>query len=450
LDSGANATVWYRDLLQYNENLESSVIPFYFFHPKKQLFCIRNCYFQPFAAALTNILNGVSCHGLYKYEGSDGDTFAVHTSPDIDEAASHCPKFDYSGVPTGLAPQKLRTSLSSAVYASLCDTSSRRQYTSVLLRTATPWSNAGYVKNIGAVVLAALPGHAFVVSYLRSMQEPETVFFRTPSLVSDDDNKDGSVGRNGWKPMHIAAPHRHFIPEGVMSKTITASGDCMYSALAYALLQLWTQQQDTIRRENGLLYHFFTQLSAQKSAAAVYVFLRNYINALATPEVLCRHFCDGDWVAFQCWILDGSLFASGLLDVEADAGFIKRVTSRGLSAGELLREVTAYRGGNAYWGRDFDLQLFERHANVGVVVFGSRGFFGDTVNILARKPLRPHLFYVTLYNSGNVHFEVAGVGDRRQCAYHHTVLPPWLAYILNCTMAADVKRHAGPPHAEEA
>jgi hypothetical protein len=150
-----------------------------------------------------------------------------------------------------------------------------------------------------------------------------------------------------------------------------------------------------------------------------------------------RHFCDGDWVAFKTWILDGSLFASGLLDVEADAGFARRVLGKGLSAGKILREVVAYRGGNAYWGRDFDLQLFERHTNVGVVVFGSRGFFGDTVNILARKPQRPHPYYVTLYNSGNVHFEVAGAGTRRQCGYHHTTLPPWLAYILNCVLATD-------------
>jgi hypothetical protein len=437
LELGANATVWYRDLLQYHEKAQNPIIPLYFLNPRKQLFCIRNCYFQARVAALADILTGIPCYGLYRYEGADGDTFAVHTMPGIDEDAEHCPKYDYSGLPVGLAARRhLRVSLSAAISASLRDTSSRKQYTSILLRTAAPWREDGYVKNIGAVVLAALPGHAFVASYLRARQEPVTVFFRTQSIVNYDD-ADGTVPTDGWKPMRIAEPHRQLIPAGVMSKTITASGDCMYSSLAYALLQLWTEQQDVIRLENGRLYNFFTQASAQKSTAALYVFLRNYINALATPEVLCRHFCEGDWAAFRTWILDGSLFASGLLDVEADAGFAKTVTAKGYSAGEVLQKVAAYRASNAYWGRDFDLQLFERHVNVGVVVFGSRNFFGDAVNILARKPLRPHPYYVTLYNSGNVHFEVAGAGSDRKCGYYHASLPPWLAYILNCTLAVD-------------
>jgi len=426
---GSDATVWYRDILQYSDAVTAPLLPLYFFNKRKQLFCLRNCFFQSSVEKLVAILREVPALQVYKYSGSEGETFAIHLEGGIFEQSVHAPRYDYNG--TGQAMSRMSVKdMPAAVFASIQQTDSRKQYTSILFRVRDgDWMSAHHrlVADIGAIVTGAYPSHILVVSYLVN---DTTKLYKLPGMFTMGKIV---VDKHGWSRMVVAPDHQEFVHPDMVVKTITSKGDCMYSALAYALAKMWQTEADAIARYPRLA-SMYVELAACKTLEQSIVFMRNFINKGLTPEFLCRHFCDGDWNSYRSFVEDGTILESGLIDPEADSRF-KRSLLKSPPSG-YLDAIRAYKNTNAYWGRDFDLQLLEMQIGVGVVVFASRGFFGSTVDMFGRKPNSAYPFYVTLYNQGNFHFEVAGQGEQHVCGYSSARLPVWLRYLLEIGLCA--------------
>lgn len=432
---GTDAAVWYRNTIQFRRDGKDALTPLYFVNNKKQLLCLRNCLVRPYAHAIGNVLTHIKPVDAYVYHGVDGDTFVLHVSHGIVEAREHRPLYDYSGDAVS-APARLHADKAVSVFLrTLENVSSRKMYTSIVFRSSEAWhATEGWGPVLALIADAAiatpLQNHVIVTSYLRQGGTLSTSFARldVPRAVADGTALDGQ----GWHGVHVHDAHQRFLHPALRAKTVSASGDCLYSALAYAVGSLCLHNR-------GLLTPVLRRLQNDlQSSGAPAQFMRAYINGATTLQLLQHRFCEGSATAFARWMSDGSLLHSGIVDEQGDAGFIRGQKPGAPGDASTYDAIMAYKNSNAYWGRDFDVQVFEMLTGVGVVIFGSPAFFGEYVDILARKPNGPCRFYVTLYNADNSHFEVVGQGEGRVCGWHHTTLPPWLAYILNATLCVDV------------
>ena len=404
---GTEATVWYKPALHVGPP-PPVLVPLYFLNPRKQLFCFRNCAMVAYAPLVAAALAACPVHAAYVYAGKDGDTYALHLEPGIDEATEHRQKYDYSGAAMRAGVQMPVAGARAAILHALAALDSRRAYTSVLFRAARPWGldqGLAIVTSMGAAALASLSGHVLVCTAMGKTQ-----LVTLPTLVPA--GAQAGPFTDGWRPMVVHPMHQRFLHPAAAVKTISSSGDCLYSALAYACAHMATSRAD---------------LPVDSHA------MRLQVSMGMTPHFLRDHYCGGDGATLRTWLTDGSVFESGVVDREADAALVGR--TRGKSAAEVYMAILEYKCSNAYWGRDFDVQMFERLTGIGVLVFASPAYFGDTVDILGRKPNGPYAHYVLLYNEGNVHFQAARVpmedgSAALICGCAAEDLPPWLAYIV--------------------
>jgi hypothetical protein len=423
LDHGHELTVWYKPALQMT-NGPLLLCPLYFLARSKQLYCFRNCAMVPYAHMVATALATLSFHAVYLYAGTDGDTFVLHTTTGIDETAEHRERFDYSG--NAVAARK--RVLPADIMRALANTDSRKQYTSIIVRTALPWQSTDlWVHILGAAATAPLPAHVMIVTRMPAKQ---TFLVTLPGVVMQAGM--WATPPAGWRPMHVHPAHARFIPANVSTKTISSAGDCLFSALAHACMHC------------GMRGPLVSMLAKSADPAML---MRTYLAQSTTLDFLAERFCGSSMSALRTWLADGSVFDVGIVDPVADRHFIASV--RGKSAGSVYAALMAYKCTNAYWGRDFDIQVFEAMTGVGVLVFASPDFFGDTVDILGRKPNKAYGRYILLYNVGNVHFEAVAVWENAGITgYAATDLPPWLAYIVNMSLCTDVSKW--PSAAEEA
>jgi len=288
------------------------------------------------------------------------------------------------------------------------------------------------IRSLGDVAAGAYPNHIIVVSYLL---HDITKLYKLPGLLWERDGREKENSKDGWSAMVVAPVHQEFIHPDMVTKTISAKGDCMYSALVYGFAKMWQTESDVIVL-HPKLQDMYKELATCKNLEESIVFMRNFINRGLTPEFLCRHFCDGNWEAYHTFLDDRTILGSGLVDPESDGRFIRSIANMPPSG--YVDAIRAYKNSNSYWGRDFDLQMLEMLVGVGVIVFASRSFFGDVVDILGRKPNSPYPFYVTLYNRSNFHFEVASQGRGHVTGYSTARLPAWLRYILEISLCSDL------------
>jgi hypothetical protein len=449
VDTGADSvTVWYRPALHFNTRAPPILIPLYFWHGRKQLFCFRNCAMAAYLQQAAAAVSALAPHAAYVYAGSDGDTYVLHLEAGMHEETEHRPKFDYSGAPKHPV-QQLAVSLAPArILAALADTASRRQYTSIICR-ARAWSAHGQgldlVVGLGAAALAPLPAHVLVCTTggsTGSTAGSTTRLLSLPGLCDVSGIGSGSGGdvHNDipvtWRRLTVHPAHQRFIHPAAAVKTLSSSGDCLFSALAYACAH----------SGNASLVALIDSFGADATTG-----LRLYLAMGATPAFLAEHYCDGSVSALRTWLTDGSVYESGVVDAVADAALARRTA--GKSAAEVYAAILAYKCSNAYWGRDFEVQMFERLTGVGVLVFASPAYFGSTVDILGRKPNGPYGHYVLLYNDGNVHFEAVSVlavsvpvgvhtptpdyVPTRVSGFAAAALPPWLAYIVSQSLCVN-------------
>ena len=430
VDTGASSvTVWYKPALHFDTRAPATLVPLYFWHGRKQLFCFRNCAMVAYAHALAAALARLAPHATYVYAGSDGDTYVLHLEAGMHEEAEHRPKFDYSGAPKHPAQQLAPHEAAARIRAALADTGSRRQYTSVICR-ARAWSAHGQgwelVQTMGAAALAPLPAHVLVCTTgvvaagsAGSVGNSTTRLLSLPGLCDD---VTGDIPLT-WRRLTVHPAHQRFIDPAAAVKTLSSSGDCLFSALAYACAH----------SGNASLVALVDSFGADAATG-----LRLHLAMGATPAFLAEHYCGGSVAALRTWLTDGSVYESGVVDAVADAALARRTA--GKSAAEVYAAILAYKCSNAYWGRDFEVQMFERLTGVGVLVFASPAYFGDTVDILGRKPNGPYGHYVLLYNDGNVHFEAVTVpAPARVTGFAAAALPPWLAYIVSQSLCVDAR-----------
>ena len=409
---GHELTVWYKPALQMRRD-SHSLCPLYFLARSKQLYCFRNCAMVPYAHMVAAALAAAPVYAAYLYAGTDGDTFVLHAQAGIDEATEHRVLFDYSG--KAVAPRARVAA--AAIMRTLADTNSRKQYTSIIIRTALPWCNTDPLPAmLGAAATAPLPAHVMIVT---QMPARDTFLITLPSLVVDA----APSAPFGWRPMQLHSAHARFVPATVYTKTISSAGDCLFSALAYACMHC------------GMRGPLPAMLAASAQPAML---MRTYLAQCTTLDFLADRFCGKSMSALAAWLSDSSVFDVGIVDPVADRRFI--ASMRGKSAGELYAALVAYKCTNTYWGRDFDIQVFEAITGVGVLVFASPNFFGETVDILGRKPNKPYGRYILLYNVGNVHFEAVAEWGNGTTGYAAPHLPAWLAYIVNMALCTDVSK----------
>ena len=435
-----DVAVWCREAMQVDTSQSPSLFPVYFCNHRKQLYCLRNCYVQGAVVSILRTLWSIPCVRLYRYSGSDGDTYVVHTDLGINETSDHRPMYDYNGVPDGVV--ELPAQLPAAVEAAFSQTGSRKQYTSIILRSSVKWSDvqSGIPDELGQWVEQCLRGHQFTITFSKRGEAVKTnvksLRWEFPRFIKSSEHSDG------WHALSVYEGHKPFLPPDLVAKTISADGNCLYSALAYTLAKLWYIHSDVITENPGLL-NLYRGIARTGGAEEACLFLRRFINSTLTPKFMCQYFCNGNQSEFRKFVENGSLLLSGVVDVEADQRFACKVGSYPYD--DQLQAIRVYRDSSSYWGRDFDLQLFERATGVGVVVFASRSFFGKEVNVLGRKPNEAREYYVTLYNQDNVHFEVAAIGPRHMCGYRFSSLPPWLKSILDISLCCDVSTWRASP-----
>jgi len=440
LSSEQDVAVWCKEALHVDTSQPDPVLfPLYFCNHRKQLFCFRNCYAQGAASSIVRALQTIPYYRLYCYSGSEGDTYVAHTCMGIDEAADHRPLYDYNGTPEGV--RELSAQLYCAIRAAFSNTGSRKQYTSVLFRSSVTWGAAdcSYANTLGPWVEGCLRGHVISVTLSKRGSPMGTVMH---DLSWGFPGRAAGLHTDGWHALAVYPNHQTFLHPDLVAKTISSDGNCLYSALLYTLAKLWYAHSDIITGNPALL-RLYKGISSTGGAVRACQFLRQFINATLTPAFLCQYFCNGDQSAFVSFVEDGSLLLSGVVDAEADRRFMCKVSSYAYE--EQLQAIRVYRDSASYWGRDFDLQLFERATGVGVVVFASRSFFGKVVDILGRKPNEAREYYVTLYNKDNIHFEVAAVGPRHVCGFRYSALPPWLKSILDISLCCDVSTWRASP-----
>lgn len=92
-----------------------------------------------------------------------------------------------------------------------------------------------------------------------------------------------------------------------------------------------------------------------------------------------------------------------------------------------------YKMESNHWGSEYDIHIFEKNTNIGVIIFQIR----DNHIFYCDAKLDKYDRYILIYNYDQYHFEIAGIKDSKNnitCASDRNELPIWLTstYFKEC------------------